>query len=494
MKRRQVLKGALSLSGLSLAYPLLRPARSLAAERTSVVVIGGGLSGLNSALLLSDFGLDVIVLEGSQRVGGRAYTADAVKTRPEYGASQIGRSYARALDLCSRLDLKLIPQHRFIMPMSNYVDGAWVRSEDWADSPVNKLSADEREIPPSLVGMTLLGRLNPLKRLDDWLSPEFFSYDVSMLELLQKSGASPAALKLASYYLDLRTTSSLALMQERTRTVFDANFGRTGAGGAETGFGLGGTNEKDEEIPAVRNIAGGVSRLPEAMAAALGDRVRLGKVAASIDMSGSDAEVRCLDGSRYRADFVVAAIPFSTLRNISVSPGFTGRQAEAVLSLGYRGTTRAYGLVESPYWEEDGLEPSFWTDGTVQTMWVMEKRPGEDKHRFILVFTGMAAARIDQLPNEQALALIESEIARVRPAAAGKFRFMALYGWSKNPLIQGCRHMFAPGQIARFAREMITPHQRLHFAGEHTRRMEFGMESALESGERAAAEILGRTL
>ena len=173
------------------------------------------------------------------------------------------------------------------MPMSNCVDGTWVRSEDWADSPVNKLADDEREIPPSLVGMTLLGRLNPLKELDDWLSPEFFSYDVSMLELLQKSGASPEALRLAGYYLDLRTTSSLAIMQERTRTVFDANFGRSQSESTETAFGLGGTNEEDEEIPAIRNIAGGTSRLPEAMAAALGDRVRLGKIAAAIDMSGS---------------------------------------------------------------------------------------------------------------------------------------------------------------------------------------------------------------
>jgi monoamine oxidase len=39
---------------------------------------------------------------------------------------------------------------------------------------------------------------------------------------------------------------------------------------------------------------------------------------------------------------------------------------------------------------------------------------------------------------------------------------------------------------------MATPHQRLHFAGEHTRRLEVGMESAMESGERAATEILER--
>jgi monoamine oxidase len=51
--------------------------------------------------------------------------------------------------------------------------------------------------------------------------------------------------------------------------------------------------------------------------------------------------------------------------------------------------------------------------------------------------------------------------------------------------------MFAPGQITAFGREMILPHGRLHFAGEHTRRLDYGMEAAMESGERAALEILG---
>jgi monoamine oxidase len=39
---------------------------------------------------------------------------------------------------------------------------------------------------------------------------------------------------------------------------------------------------------------------------------------------------------------------------------------------------------------------------------------------------------------------------------------------------------------------MIVPWQRLHLAGEHTRRNDFGMEAAMESGERAALEILER--
>ena len=58
--------------------------------------------------------------------------------------------------------------------------------------------------------------------------------------------------------------------------------------------------------------------------------------------------------------------------------------------------------------------------------------------------------------------------------------------------VQGCRHSFAPGQMQKFIHDMIKPHGRVHFAGEHTRRLEIGMESAMASGERAAIEVLMR--
>ncbi len=490
-RRREVLKGALSLSAMSLPWPALRMGKALAVERTSVIVIGGGLSGLYCALSLADFDVDVLLLEGSNRIGGRAFTADGVETRPEYGASEVGPSYARAIYLCSRLNVNLVPDRRKLRRMCNFVNGTWVAASDWPSSDANRLPETERHLPPLMVGMRLLSDLNPLENLTDWLSGNFASYDVSVRELFLKNGVSEAALRLASKTMDTLNASSLALMQERTRTEFDASYAGTVTGEADSPFGLIGGQNEDEEVPAVRNVEGGTSRLPEAIAAELGDRVRTGKVVAEVTMSKSGAEVRCLDGSHYRADFVVSAAPFSTLRNISVTPRFEGPQAEAVFKLRYRGTTRAFGVVEQPYWEDDGLEPSFFTDETIQTLAVVDK-PGIDKPTFSVIFTGPDAARIDQLPDDQALALIESEVARIRPSTKGKLRFLSLYGWRNNRLIQGCRHMFAPGQITQFAQEMIVPHHRLHFAGEHARRVDFGMEAALESGERAAQEILAR--
>ena len=50
--------------------------------------------------------------------------------------------------------------------------------------------------------------------------------------------------------------------------------------------------------------------------------------------------------------------------------------------------------------------------------------------------------------------------------------------------------MFLPGQVNRFAREMDRPWQRIHFAGEHLRRVEVGMEGAMETADRAVIEVL----
>ena len=65
-----------------------------------------------------------------------------------------------------------------------------------------------------------------------------------------------------------------------------------------------------------------------------------------------------------------------------------------------------------------------------------------------------------------------------------------MFSWGAEPFTLGHRHVFLPGQVNRFARQMDQPWQRIHFAGEHLRRMEFGMEAAMETAERAAVAIL----
>jgi monoamine oxidase len=110
----------------------------------------------------------------------------------------------------------------------------------------------------------------------------------------------------------------------------------------------------------------------------------------------------------------------------------------------------------------------------------------------MVVMVGQVAEAIARHDTAAAEALIMAELDRLRPASRGLVRLLTYKDWARDPLQRGCGFSLAPGQVNAFARQMVQPWQRLHFAGEHTRRLDYGMESAFESGERAAFEVFGR--
>lgn len=464
LSRRTVLRGlagAVAAAGLN-----ARAVRS--AERVNVVVIGGGLAGLYAALLLADAGANVTVLEASDRVGGRARTGDSLPGRPEFGASQLGKFYARARDVARRLEVPLEPLVDRVAPMAYSVGGTLVGRQDWPSSSANRTVGDERALPPPFLFDALLQTRNPLREMDDWLQPGAARYDVAMGEWLRSLGLSPEALRLVAAGVvptDIWSVSLLTMLQESTRQGLDFRGGEQ------------------------YRVAGGTSRLPEAMARALGDRVRLNRIVAAIDQAAVGATVRCLDGTRHEADFVVAAVPFTSLRRIAMDPPLAGVQAEAAHRMPYGNTTQVHLLARGrPFWEQDGHDPSLWSDGAV-TMVRTFIEPNGDA-RLVVLATGYKADRLDQLDEAARGRFVVEELARLRPSTRGKLEVTGVFSWAQQPFIAGCRHSYGPGDVTRYQPVMARPHGRLHFAGEHTRRLEVGMEAALESGERAALEIL----
>ena len=155
--RRQVL-GALGAS--TLAYGGGRYLR--AAEANDVVILGAGLSGLYTAMMLEEQGFRVTVLEASDHVGGRVQTRNFGGRLHELGASDIGVMYARVLDMMNRLNLERVPSSIRIRPFSYHVRGKMVRAEEWEAADVNQTVGAERSIAPSGLERHFLGQFNPL--------------------------------------------------------------------------------------------------------------------------------------------------------------------------------------------------------------------------------------------------------------------------------------------------------------------------------------------
>jgi len=498
LNRRQFL-----YSGVAVGAAIGMPRMALAAEKADVVIIGAGLSGLRSAEMLVEQGLKVVVLDANTRVGGRVQTVQTADGPIDVGASQVGRGYARVLDACQRHGLKLISEDRDLLTFGSHFSGEWIDGKNWAANPLNQCVGDERKIPPNLIGQALSAKYNPLQELDDWLNPQFAEYDISLRELLTRKGHSEQAIELAAYSapgIGIDETSVLRMWQEEVRGRIDRRIGEAEASSGdqkgparEHPFGEANDHRSVGGLSAINNIVGGCSALPLAMAAKLGDRVRLGKRAVGIALSDTGGTVTCSDGSVYSGRFLICTIPFSMLREVEITGSANPIARQAITTMPYANTARLYVTVERPFWKEDGLPPSISSDGPMGMFWAIDNHSGEGAHRGMFVLVGRIAQAVSVLDRADAEAMLLGELARLRPASKGAIRVATWKDWLRDPLQRGCGFSLAPGQVNAFARDMIKPWQVMHFAGEHTRRTDFGMESAMESAERAAIEILERT-
>lgn len=477
VRRRAILKGA--VAGLvATRAPILR-----AAERSDVIVLGAGLAGLNSAMQLEELGYRVTVLEAGDTVGGRVQTRDVDGVLHEMGASDVGLLYARVISMANRFELPLQPYAISSRPFSYHIGGKMLRAEDWESADVNHTVGEERAIEPGRLEWDLVGKLNPLDNPAHWLQPEYRATDVSLSRYLQSHGVSQAAIDLIAHTYNgegIDRTSALLIFRDaaRQQVATDAWLKR---------------REQDPDALRVMEIAGGMQRLPNAMAASLADDVRLASPAALVEQDDSGVTVTCRDGRRYRADKLVCAMSLRAMRNVDFRPALSADKRLAIGGAEYYATTKFYLKPTEPFWEQDGYEPSLWSDGLIERIFARSDYKG-DVHSLLVWINGKGARRIDKLTPEAGAQMVLEELARIRPASRGKVKLIRHQAWGRNPFFGGCGFKYSAGQVGRLAPALPRAEGHIHFAGEHTRQMEVGMEAAMASGERAALEIASATL
>jgi monoamine oxidase len=474
VSRRELLQSA-AVTSLALAIPGLGRAQAMA----DVIVIGAGLSGLNAALLLEQQDLDVIVLEGRNRVGGRVNSLDMVPGSPEAGANAIVGSYARLRDAAMRFGAELIDHTASAVlnrPKTLALGGEIIATQAWPESSRNPFPESEKTTLPWQYVSRLISQNNPLESPTDWFDPEFSSHDISLYNFLKRSGASDAIIELTYNTNVIFGTSAhdVSLLQ-----LLGNDFWM----------------KLQREIKRVSLVGkGGNQRIPEAMARNLKCEVSFRKKASGIRSASDGAEVYCTDGSRYAARHVVCSIPVPVLRNIQFDPLLTGVQERAIKTVAYAPCTQVHIVSRRPFWEDDGLPPYMWTDGLAG--FVAPNRNDEIPDEITSLTAwgrGFLARYLDRLGPEGAKAAVIGAIEELRPAAKGQLEALYVKSWELDEFAGGADFMvWGPGQITEFFGELWAPHGRVHFCGEHTAMLERGMEGAMESGERAALEVLDR--
>ncbi len=455
------------------------PKRARAQTQADVIVIGAGLSGLNAALTLEEQGLNVIVLEGRTRVGGRVYSLDNVPGSPEAGANAIVGAYARVRDAAQRFDITLSdqrPRGALNRNKTLALNGEVVSPDEWPQSQHNPFPDDLKATMPWQYVGGLVSQNNPLTSLEDWFDPEFAPHDRSMHEFLTSHGASEAMIEL-TYNTNITYGTSahdVSMLQ-----MFATDFFVKTMLGLDDGRFIG---------------TGGNMRVPEGIAKNLKSEIVFKKKVRGIRTETDGVDVQCADGSRYRARYVISSIPIPVMRHVRVEPGFTGAQARAIKTVAYAPCTQIHFVAKTPFWEEDGLPAYMWTDGPAG--FVVPNRAPEDPTTVMSLTAwarGFMARYMDRIGPVAASAEVIRAIEEIRPTAKGQLEVLHVHSWELDEFAGGADFLsWRPSEIAQFHGPLWKAHGRIHFCGEHTALLARGMEGAMESGERAAVDVLKR--
>lgn len=484
--RRRLLRdaGALGIAaaGVSTLGRFAAPAR--AATAPSIVVVGAGLAGLSAAHRLKQAGYNAQVYEASSRVGGRCWTlrgAFADGQIAEHGGELIDQGHTAIRQLGQSLGLTLDNLLRAEVngtELGGYFDGAsysYAEMTDDLKAIWQKVHSDvsAASYPTTWYLSTERGRQLDNMSIVDWIEESVPGGMRSRLGQLLD----------VAYTIEYGGESS-----EQSSLNLLYLLGYSGQGQLRI---FGPSNEK-------YHVQGGNDQITTLLGNALAGQITLGSELVAIKQTAAGAYTLTFkQGSKtvtVTADRVVMAIPFSILRS-SVDwsqAGFGDRKGIAIREQGMGTNSKLHLEFSNRHWSTLGSNGETFADTGYQNSWEVSR--GQAGMSGILVNytggnvgasfgSGTASSRAKQF-----LAQIEPVLPGITKRWTGK---ATVDWWQGYPWTKGSYSYWKPGQYTRFAGVEGAREGNCHFAGEHTS-LDFQgyLNGAVETGERAAAEIL----
>lgn len=473
MNRRRFLQHVAS------GFPLAAAVRGVSAQALDadqpVVVVGAGLAGLRTADLLHKAGTRVIVLEAQSRPGGRVLTVRAPfddGLHAEAGPTRFASAHGAVLRAARAYKLPLVPvavSGADVIAVNGRPASTLQGQRAWmldlkpdeqlktAAALLEKYVGDlPRELSDPRASRTTFARWDAYERL-------------TWLKWLRSRGASPDAIKLMTVGADARDVSALYVL--RQYAMLRASTQRYG-------------------------IGGGMDRLPATMAASLTGIIQYNAPVIRVERQPTGFRVDYREGTAVRsmtAARVVFAVPASTMRQIELKPRLSRQKEQAIEQLSYYDGVRFLLQVKRPFWRAAGLTGSARTDRATE-IWDAASDQNTSSRGILGVTTAGEMGRpAFGTTHEGSLSMGVDLVADAFPGIRSEFEKGAVYRWSAEPWTRGAFAMYRPGQMTTLMPVLASAESGLHFAGEHTSMWTGWMEGALESGERAAREVLSDT-
>lgn len=460
------------------AFTVARSTAAGVAERreADVVIVGAGLAGLSAARALVQAGVEVVVVEARDRVGGRVLNAPIGAGRiVEMGGQWMGARQPEIAKLAHELGIGTFRTYnagkRLIDRNGN------VRSYTGRVPPVSVLALIELGI----IRWMLNRAARKVSVGSPWDSAHATLWDGHTLGTW--------------LHTRLHTRDAKAVMETAVASIWaaepqDVNFLQAlayirAAGGfdaltSETTGGL----QQDRFV-------GGSALIAERVATELGERVVLGAPVRTImDRAGRlDVDAGSV---RVEARRGIVAIPPSLAARIHFDPSLPGIRDQALQRLPMGSVIKIVAIYERPFWREQGLSgQAVIMSGPLAA--TFDNSPPDGSPGVLLAFSpGARGWEFAQLSIAERQKIVIEEFVRLFGSAAGRPLDYQEKDWTADPWTRGCYFgLAAAGSITGPLRALREPVGRIHWAGSETALQYYGqMNGAVASGQRAAHEVI----
>jgi monoamine oxidase len=424
-------------------------------ERHDVVVVGAGFAGLTAARELSHRGLDVLVLEARNRIGGRTWTGPFADVEVELGGAFVHWFQAHVWAELTRYGLSV----NATPPTDRAVWIANGRRHEGAAEDLWTLVGD---------GMADLNRG----------AEELFPFPVDALaggEALVEADRLSVGDRFAQLELDPEVRDPL---QGITSTLSSAPNDEAGLTQLLRAFAL--ANYDIGLVDAINgtySIAGGTRALAEAMAADGRHEIRTSTPVQRIERTDGSVTVTAGD-TAVAAGAVVVALPINAIRTIVFEPSLP--PAVAAIAEAGQASRGAKIWVRTPA----ELEPTVALAPDDRALSFVEVLPHPAGGSVMVSFANTNTALL-----EGNRAIVLEELEALFPAVP--IGEVGGHDWTSDPWANGTWCCFRPGQLTGGLRALQAPWGRVVLAGGDIAEVWGGyIDGAIESGLTAARGVL----
>ena len=448
------------------------PERSV---ETEIVVVGAGIAGLTAASTLAGEGVDVLVLEARDRVGGRVWNTEIGGEANELGGQWVAPYQSAMHALLDDLGIGLFPsfrdgEHVYIDPSGN------AHRYEGHDAPLG--SASEKAFAEAEAKLDALA--DELDPEAPWAHPDAAELDATTFEAwLRREVADEMAQDLLRSWL----AGGFLAKPAHTFSLLQGLWMIAGAGGTYELF------EPDQCL--AYRVVGGSQLIPIRLAERLGDRVILDAPAREIGWSDGGVEV-VSDAASVRARAVIVAVPPNMTNAIRFRPALPAWRQRMGQELSQGSINKILAVYETPFWREEGLSGQGFAPYELVREIYDNSPPSATAGVLTTFLAGENAERAGRLSDADRRAAVLEGMAKYVGAGALEPVDFIETDWSAQEWTRGAYGTsFGPGGLTRFGEDLRRSIGPIHWAC--TDISGFGnmhMEGAARSGRAAAEAIL----